>query len=798
MPNVTQTISNYLGGVSKQPDTKKMPGQLTDCINAYPDPTFGLTKRPGFKFLKGLGNENIYANAKWFYIHRDNDEKYIGCIKGTAIYIWNVTSGVAATITYTSNANTSYLTGTTANDYDILTVQDTTIVTNKTKTVTTQAAPSFTANKVGTVRLRAVTADTTYSVTVNGSTVTNTTGATPDADAILTSLKNSINGLSISGMTVTQLDSSLELSCSSAFTLTGKGGPDNERLSTYQNQVANVTDLPGRSKHHRVVKIINTSSDNDTYYSRFIADNGTSGAGYWEEYIAPDVSPGLTATTMPHELVNTGTNAFTFKAISWTERLTGDDTTNSHPSFVGKKIQQSFFHSSRLGFLVDDHVAMSQSNEFYNFYHVSAMTQIASDPVDLSTSSIRPTLLTGVLPTAQGLILFSKNQQFLMFAPNGIFTPTTTIIRGISNYEMDINIDPVDNGTNLIFLSKTPGYTRIYQMRTAGQEMNPSVLDIGRVVSEYIPSSITDLIASPQNSFIAMWGTDKNDIYFYRTYSDGQREVMQSWFRWQLPGLVQTVSVDSDVMYAVTMQGGQYTLISASLNQTPEETILVNSDGQKMNPCMDLYATASSVVYDQADPVNPFSKCYIPFNNVTGLTPVLVIGSTASDLTNPTFVESGFTITPTVATDGTGTYFKVPFKDFTGSTASKVIVGFKYTYDIHLPTIYFTQGEEGTQADFTSTLTIARVKFSVGLSGIISFKLKRKGTTDYDDVIPIPLANEYLANDVPLTDESVAAIPIHQKNTNFTLKAFSDSPFPVSLTSMMWEGYYSPRFYRRT
>jgi len=494
MPNVTQTISNYLGGVSKQPDTKKLPGQLVDCINAYPDPTFGLTKRPGFKFLKGLGNENIYANAKWFYIHRDNDEKYIGCIKGTAIYIWNVTSGVASTITYTSNANTSYLTGTTANDYDVLTVQDTTVITNKTKTITTQAVPSFTANKVGTVRLRAVTANTTYSVTVNGSTVTNTTGDSASADAILTSLKNSIDGLSISGMTVTQLDSSLELSCSSAFTLTGKGGSDNERLDTYQNQVANVTALPDRSKHHRVVKVLNTSSENDTYYSRFIADNGTSGAGYWEEYIAPDVSPGLTATTMPHELVNTGTNAFTFRAITWTDRLTGDDATNSHPSFVGKKIQQAFFHSSRLGFLVDDNVSMSQANEFYNFYHVSAMTQIASDPVDLSTSSIRPTLLTGVLPTAQGLILFSKNQQFLMYAPNGIFTPTSTIIRGISNYEMDINIDPVDNGTNLIFLSKTPGFTRIYQMRTAGQEMNPSVLDIGRVVSEYIPSSITELI----------------------------------------------------------------------------------------------------------------------------------------------------------------------------------------------------------------------------------------------------------------------------------------------------------------
>ena len=473
MPNVTQTVPNYLGGVSRQPDTKKMPGQVVDAINAYPDPTFGLTKRPGFKFLKNLGNENIYANAKWFYIHRDGDEKYIGCIKGTAIYIWNATSGVQATVTYTSNANTSYLTGTTANDYDVLTVQDTTLITNKTKTVTTQGATTFTANTVGTVRLRAVTVGTTYSVTVNGSTVTYTTpNDSASADTILTSLKTSIDNLSISGLTVTRLDTTLELSRTSAFTLSGKGGVDNERLDTFQNQVANVTQLPDRSLNHRVVKVLNTASSDDTYYARFKADNGTSGVGYWEEFIAPDVSPGLTASTMPHELVNTGTNAFTFRQATYTARLVGDDTTNSHPSFVGKKIQQAFFHSSRLGFLVDDNVSLSQANEFFNFYHVSARTQIASDPVDLSTSSIRPTLLTGVLPTAQGLILFSKNQQFLMYAPNGLFTPTTTIIRGISNYEMDIHIDPVDNGNTINFVSKTPGYTRIYQMRTAGQEMN--------------------------------------------------------------------------------------------------------------------------------------------------------------------------------------------------------------------------------------------------------------------------------------------------------------------------------------
>ena len=893
MPNVTQTIPNYLGGVSKQPDVKKLPGQLRDCINAYPDPTFGLTKRPGFKFLKELGASSpsdTYVDAKWFYIHRDGDEKYIGCIKGNSFYIWNADTGVAATMTYTSPAQ-SYLDGTKSTHYDILTVQDTTFITNKTKTVAAQANATFNANRVGTVRLRAVTANTTYTVTVvkGGTTHTAkfTTGDDPVADEILTGLNTGANGATdgtytnvanaasglngITNVTGTILDTSIELSCTADFTLSGKGGPDNERLETFQDKVPNVTKLPDKSKHHRVVKVLNTANvGEDVYFSRFIADDGVSGTGFWEEYIDPSVSPGLNSATMPHELVNTGANAFTFRPATWTDRLVGDDTTNSHPSFVGKKIQQAFFASSRLGFLTADNVSLSQSNEFYNFYHASAMTQIASDPVDLSCSSIRPTLLTGVLPTAQGLILFSKNQQFLMYAPNGVFTPTATIIRGISNYEMDIDMDPVDNGTNIIFTSKTPGYTRIYQMATAGQEMNPTVLDIGRVVSEWIPDTVTELTASPQNSFVALYGPTKKDIYFYRTYSDGQREVMQSWFRWECPGEVQFVAVDSDVLYAITTQKTQYSLLSASLNQTPEEQILVNADGEKMNPCMDLYKAASSVKFRGVDTfqitaggsnyssaptvtVNPVqtgegsgatatatvaggavtaitltnagsgytegatvaisggggsgatatatiydgSKCYLPYADDTDLTPVIVVGSDSSDLTNPTFVESGFTVTPDQRTDGVGVHFGVTQKDLT-AVASKVIVGYKYTYDVELPKTYFRLDPEGTRSDFTGTLTVARMKFATGLSGIVGFKLNRKGTTDYTDVKPVLEANFGLANEVPLSSLALMTVPIHQKNTNFNLRVYSDSPFPVSLTSMMWEGYYTPRFYRRT
>ena len=69
---------------------------------------------------------------------------------------------------------------------------------------------------------------------------------------------------------------------------------------------------------------------------------------------------------------------------------------------------------------------------------------------------------------------------------------------------------------------------------------------------------------------------------------------------------------------------------------------------------------------------------------------------------------------------------------------------------------------------------------------------------EWYELAPSQMANEYLADDVPLDESRVVTIPIHQRSKNFSLRVFNDSPFPVSLNSMMWEGNYSPRFYRRT
>ena len=868
MPAVTQRVDNYLGGVSRQSDDKKLPGQVEECINGYPDPTFGLTKRPGFQHIGNLGTGTTYDNSKWFFISRTETEKYIGCITpadmsasppvlGT-IAIWNAITFAPANVSYGTGAQ-AYLTG-GRTDYDVLTVQDKSFITNKTVTANKTADPTFNANRVGIIKLSGVSSDTKYNVSVAGSAIPEYTSPNDATyDDVLTELRTRINALNISNLTVTKLKDCLHLARTGAsFTLTGTGGIYGTQLTVFQNSVPTIGDLPTESRNDHTVKIINSGALTSSYFLKFVATNGTSGPGYWTEGLGHGMSTGLDASTMTHQLRNSAVNTFVFERVTWTAREVGDDETNSHPSFVGRKIQQSFFHNNRLGFLSDDSVSMSQSGDFFNMYHTSAQTVTDADPIDLSASTIKPVALHSVLPSTQGLVLFSANQQFLMGATDGILTPTKTVIRAIANYEMDTVIDPVDTGTTINFISKTPSYTRVFAMVTRGENENPQVVDIGRVVNEWIPATVDTMIPSPQNQFIAFSGQSSRYIYFFRQYVEGKEIQLRTWFNWEAPGNVQTIAADSDEFFAVTKQGGQFILSKASLSQSPEDAIIVNNDGQKLNPCIDLYATASSVTFDTA---GNFSKCFIPYNDATNLTPVIIIkGTTATGQ----FIESGFTITPERVVESGNTYFKVPFKNLT-SVASDVIVGYKYDFDIILPKTYYRVDDEMKRSDFSANLTIARMKFAVGLSGVMGFKLRSKGirqgkreytgdgsTTVFNwdpsdisyvdrdqlkvkinnvvttaftvnsdtqltldtapaagstvliyldewyNLNPVVIADSYLANDIPLADQTVFTLPIHQKTDNFTLRLFNDTPFPVSLNSMMWEGIYSPRFYRRT
>ena len=196
MPAVTQLTPNFLGGVSKQNDDKKLQGQVTECINGYPDPTYGLLKRPGMKFidkLKDSGgspfNQAALDGAIWFSLDRGTATSYVGAIKGTNVYVWTA-DGTWCTVT---NTGTGYLTGTTAADYHFRSIQDTTIITNRKISTAVTTAGTFVANSVATIKLLTLTDGSDYFVSLQGIESTSTAQSTTTFDDMLLYDSSSIN-----------------------------------------------------------------------------------------------------------------------------------------------------------------------------------------------------------------------------------------------------------------------------------------------------------------------------------------------------------------------------------------------------------------------------------------------------------------------------------------------------------------------------------------------------------------------------------------------------------------------------
>ena len=846
MPAVTQQIPNFLGGVSRQTDDKKLPNQLTECVNGYPDPTFGLLKRPGMKHTNVLKKANgtaftktELADAAWFFIDRATAGSYIGAIKGTNLFVWTVAEGTFCTVT---NTGTGYLTGTKQDDYHFRSIQDTTIIANKTITTAMQAAGTFVAKSQGALKLKSVTNGDVHKVKIKGTSngTEHTATATVQSSATFTTFltgthashdllgavkalleaRQTANDAEFSGkwylnsfansLTIRRTTESNAVVVDAEpgssvtykfFEISALGGISNNAVEAFQDDVTNISEVPLESFQNHNVKILNSDTEDDDYYVKFIAANGVGGKGYWQETIARDASPGLNSATMPHELANTGATTFTFGPITYKNRLTGDDNTNPQPSFVGKKISSTFFYSNRFGVLSDDNVIFGVANDNYNFFSKSALTQVDSDPIDLNVSSVRPVTLSDVLPSPQGLLLFSERQQFQVYATDAsILTPTSAVIRSLANYEMATNVQPVDIGTTTAFVSRVPGYSKLFTMSLRDVEQTPIVVDISKAVLEWIPDTVDALTTSPPNSVVMMVDRDTKYLYLYRFYNNGKEDLFQAWVKWELPGTIQTARIINDAVTIVSQQEDEYTLGFIELDELPSGDILSTSAGFTGNVPLDMatrpvkpHASVDAVVYDAT---NDITKVYVPYTPIDDKDAVMLLTvPTADDGTNAEIdSDQGYwaKVIERIEPSTNYHYFEVKgkFTDY----ADGIIVGYGYDLEVILPKFYL-QREAG--ADYTASLTIARIKLSAGRSGAIRFKLKPTGSNEWKNVEHTAEGDIYNGDTNPVVQERVFTLLIHQRNTNFELKVTSDFPYPVSLVSMMWEGNYSTKYYRR-
>jgi hypothetical protein len=818
MTAVSQRIPNYIGGVSQQADEKMLLGQVKDALNCYPDITLGMLKRPGGKFLGKLASltASTSDSAAWFSMFRDNQEKYIASVSSAGIpKVWNILNGSAATITYPAGKQASiesYLTATDYRSIKTLTINDFTYIVNSEKTVTAKTAPTYNFKRQATLVVTTVDHANTYSITIGASTFTYTSPNSGSGNLIISTVMAGISAAITSGFaTKTIIDNTIYLTFSSDTNVSAFGGPDGKYIRAFQDSVNTFSSLPEQAKHDQVVKINNTSANQDDFYLKFVADDGVSGKGYWEETIAPNVSTGYNENTMPIVLIRTSLSPLTFRAtfldgsetvnnlpLLWEPRLVGDEESNSQPSFVGSTIQDIFLYNNRLGFLTEDNVSMSQAGDYYNFYNKSATTQTAADPIDLSCASVKPATVRSVLPITQGLLLFSDSQQFLMEAENGAFTPSNVTINAIANYECDRYIKPVDLGSTVLYVSRNQSWTRAFEIFTRGQRNSPTVTETTKIVPEWMPQSITEAVGSAQNGLWVASSRTSRYMYLHRFYEQGEERPMASWIRWYLPSNVIHTSIQNDVLYVLTSGTEGYQVNEFKLVLAPSTGGgLINSLGNAVDPYLDAWCEVTdNTITSPVPPTAPsysnttsVTKVYLPTYFNTTKTIRFVVG--LLKVGNPG-TQSGYTNVATLASDGGGTYFTIP-GDVTGNF---IYVGYEYNMELTLPRYYYNLGQVGV--DFTAVTTTSRMAFYTGLGGDIYFSIKDRSRPEWFSISGAQNADFYIANTSPFRDTFVYKVPIYQRPDNYTMKVTSNTPFPVSLVSMQWEGQYSPGFYRRT
>ena len=648
--------------------------------------------------------------------------------------------------------------------------------------------------------------------------------------SILNGLKTAVNS-SLANVTAEVIGSGLFLNGTAADGVNFLGGAVNENMSVIGQKAQDISRLPAMNKHGYVAQISNTADlDTDDYYVKFVADNGTSGAGAYEETVRPHNFAGTSAAdamkagfdpaTMPHALINNRNGTFTFAKLDlsfgtaqgnenyWKDRQVGDNESNPFPTILGKQITEMFFHRNRLGLIAEEQVVMSQPGQYFNLFIVSAIAASDDNPIDITVSDIKPAFINHTLPINKGVMMFSDNGQFLLFTESDIFSPKTVRLKKIASYECDASIQPVDLGTSVLFTSNVSAYARAFEATVVDDDTPPKIVEQTRVVPEFLPKDITKSTNSASIGITTYGKKGDSTVYHYKYYDAGNTREQSAWYSWTLTGTMQHMLYTGGSFFSVTLHDSSYKLCRheyvADANATRAYVLGGTSSdvgsalktARQFEAHLDNMTIATNVAGSAQTTTAPEKTVltipYTPANT----TDLFMVGLSGND-------SDGNSIAGTVrAADAVGTN-SVTFNNINLHSAAKVAVGYRYTSTIELPTYYVNLGNNAYDTD--GDLRISGINFEMGVGGPMEFHLTSpftyidssgNSTKDIDDYVQFEsgiLSNSSVFDKPPADLAKSVRVPVQRKNEKYTLQIQIPDPFSTALISASWDGIYNPR-----
>lgn len=630
------------------------------------------------------------------------------------------------------------------------------------------------------------------------------TETTITAESILGDIRTQlIAGGNFTNNDITTIGTGLHIKKTAAF---NASTPVGELLNVVASKVNDIGDLPSQCKHGMVVEVVNSNAEEDNHYVKFFGNNDKDGEGTWEECAKPGRTIRLKRSKMPVALIRTADGNFRLTELDgstysiggvtqpavpqWDDALVGDDVTNPEPSFIGKGISKMLFFRNRFAILADENIVLSRPGDFTNFFAKSAIQLIASDPIDIAASSEYPAIIYDGIQVNTGLLLFSKNQQFMLTTDSDVFSPTTAKINALSTYNFNFATNPISLGTTVGFLDNAGKFSRFFEMTQIQREGEPEVIEQSAVVARLFEKDLKLISNSRENSVIFFSEEGTSTLYGYRYFDSIRERKLASWFKWTLTGTVQYHCMQDDNLFVVVRNGAN------NKDQLLKYSIKMDSN---------TFAIAENRVH--LDHLMEIPKLISGTSN-----PTVTYNATTNKSTfaKPTGLESSNQLVAydnsneTSGTQNLGRYGKITVNgsnleldgNWTGET---FLIGYQFTMQVDLPTIYYTTRDgESFRSDTRSSLVLHRAKFGFGPIGLYETTLSRTGRVDYTELHELTGADRYTANNAStLEDNLLREVPIYDRNINVGLTVKSTHPAPATIHNMTWEGAYNTKFYQR-
>ena len=580
MPLISRTIPNLVQGVSQQPEILRLNSQATSQVNGFSSVVEGLKKRPPTNYLATISTSAL-NNASIHTINRDVNERYIVIITNGAIQVKTI-AGATKSVVMQTNASNYLSSSDPRGDFVAVTVADFTYILNKTK-VSAMASTTSTAKVEQAIYsvLQGVNS-TKYTVTIDGA-VKSFTSSNTDTEAIRNGLKSACG--SISNITFANVGTSSFSIIKSSGTLavSASDGYGDDASQVVASKVQNFSDLPSPAINDMVVEITGDATNSfDNYYVKY-----SSSDDVWEETIAPSTKTTLNKDLMPHVLIRTADGNFRFTQVDgttytlsgtdyttpeWGLRVCGDIKSAPDPSFIGKKINDIFFHRNRLGFLADENVIMSRSGEFFQFFPETVTDSLDTDPVDVASTAKKVSILRSAISFDEDLLLFTDQTQFMLTGGTTL-TAGNVSINTSTEYETSTGCKPIGAGSNVFFPFNKGSYTGIREFFVKDDTGTKQADDTTANIPKYIPSGVFKLASATNENILVALSSDTtkhNCLYVYQYYLQDGRRLQSAWHKWDFgtssTDKILNIDFIENTLYIVNQRGSNVFLESLDIS----------------------------------------------------------------------------------------------------------------------------------------------------------------------------------------------------------------------------------------